>query len=535
MPPDNVRASRFARGRTIARRLELVALLVLPPVWAGYATPFGEQTTLWTIGLSVLPGLVGFQHGFVSACFGIVSALSALWLGVGRSGAMEAVYVMAAPFLVALLGGYLRDRAESARRTLAATADAQQRKLEQLFRSHELLRASHAQLEERLAAQDCSLDAAVREATSQVASRALPGAAHALLELLSGHARVGAATLTLARGKKLPERPDAHLGALPDGKRSMRAIQRAFEHGALVFLEHYVVAPRDAAAEPLVAMPLTTTGGVVVGVLAIYDLPFVAFHEAHFRLIATLVGPFVDVLARKLDAGADRPDAPTPLPPPTRALAKLSQRAALLEGSAYAHVHPDELTYLTEPEDEPSVPLLLWPVRVDPAQERVDGAGLHPELPLAGEAHDQPLAAEEERLGATAEAEAGQGADLVVEGVFEGDHVAGVDHEVAVDGELEHGAVGVEEEVAAAAGGEQDEPVAGEEAARALPLGAQLDAVAAGEVGAALDEQTAAVEWIVDDVAGGSGGQHDLAVAALRGVGVQDQALAREHALDPTK
>lgn len=529
MSPDSVRAPAVSHGRGLVRVVELVALLSLPLVLVRYVGPLPHDVHAWTLVLSAFPSLIALRSGALSAALAIGAALLALWFRIGTVALAANVWLLVVPFALALITGLFRDFTHRQRVWLLAEVREQAQKLEQLTRSHAIMRTSHARLEARVAERSPSLEAAVRSTAVLLATRELPEAAQAVLELLVREAKVRVATLSMARGGRLPRRPTARIGALAEGERNLRSIRRAFVQGSPVKLDRYLVAPGNVEAEPLYALPLRTSSGLVVGVVAIYDLPFAAFHDDHVTFLATLLAPFVDGLHKKLDPGADRPTIPTPLPLPTLALARLSERAELATATDCEDVHPDELTDLTE--SEPSVPLLLWTVRVDPAEERVDGAGLHPEPPLAREADHQPLAAEEERLGATAEAEPGQGGDLVVERVFEGDDVAGVDVVVAIDGQLEHGAVGVEEEVAAALGGEQDEAAAGEEPTGALPVRAELDALAAGEVRAAGDEQASAREPVVDDVAGGAGGEHDLA-CALGGVGVEDQALPREHALD---
>jgi hypothetical protein len=529
MSPDNVRAPGVSRGRVMARAFELAVLLALPLVLVRYLVPLPGEVRVWPLVLSMLPALLALRYGTLAAVLGITVALAALWFRIGPVALAANAWLLVVPFALAVITGLFRDWTRRQKEWLLAEAREQGQKLEQLTRSHAILRTSHARLEARLAERSSSLEGAVRDTARKVAQCELPEAARAVLDLLVREAGVRAATLTMARAGRLSRLPDAQVGNLPPGERNLRGIRRAFVQGSLVKHDRYVVAPGNVEAEPLFALPLVTTSARVVGVVAIYDLPFAAFHDEHARLLATLLSPFVDALLAKVDRGADRPSTPAPLPLPTLALARMNERAELVAAMDCEDVHPDELTDLTD--GDPSVPLLLWTVRVDPAQKRVDGAGLHPESALPGEADDQTLAAEEERLGASAEAEARQGGDLVLEGVFEGDHVAGVDVVVAVDGQLEHGAVGIEEEVACALGGEQDEAVAGEEPTRALPVRAELDALAVREVGAALHEQASAREAMVDDVARGAGREHDLA-GALGGEGVEHEALPREHALD---
>ena len=131
--------------------------------------------------------------------------------------------------------------------------------------------------------------------------------------------------------------------------------------------------------------------------------------------------------------------------------------------------------------------ILRGAVGVDEGEEGVDVAGLDPDFALAGELADEAFAAEEEGFEFAAGAEAGKDGDVVLEGVFEGDDVAGIDDVLVGDVDFEDGAVGVEEDVARAGGFEEDESFSAEEAAGALPLAGHFDAFAVEHVGAPLE------------------------------------------------
>ncbi|MET0341395.1 MAG: hypothetical protein ABW252_10350 [Polyangiales bacterium] len=313
------------RPREWARWLELVLLLGGALGLAFWSVRSGGAPAVVAALLGVLPAIVGLQYGFIAAVGGVIVGLVAVLLAPSGA-AIDAVAPVLAPYTLALAVGHYSDRARRTRRMLDERVQSQGRQLEQLFRAHSVLRASHAQLEERLAAREWSLEAAVREADRQVGARDLSGAAGAVLELLTTQGRVAGASIYVARGGELPMRADARLGPVPAREEPGRLVRMAFTHGTLVSLERSDAAG-DAEENVLVALPLCTTGGHVVGVVAVHELPFVAFHDAHFRLLATLIAPFSDALARKAEAGdvTARLTKTPSLPPPTRALARLRQ------------------------------------------------------------------------------------------------------------------------------------------------------------------------------------------------------------------
>ena len=312
--------SLFARRSTAEALLLCLATAALV-VWLGPS----HRASPW---LALVPTLIALKHGLVPGALGL-----AAWAGA-TAYVQRAVGVAFDPVAIVpqtaltLLVGQFREHWHGSRAALRAERDTQQRQLEQLFRAHGTLRASHAQLSERLSARTWSLESAVRATELQMERGDAGQAARALLELLAAHARVGAASLyaSEADGTRLARRPLARLGTVPEGGVQSPLVEQAFARGSVIALAADMAARAAVAERVLLAVPLVASSGQRLGVIAVHALPFVAFHHAHFAHVALLATRLADVLGEKLvgtlargipDAAALPPaDLPfTPLPP----------------------------------------------------------------------------------------------------------------------------------------------------------------------------------------------------------------------------
>ncbi|MET0344297.1 MAG: hypothetical protein ABW252_24995, partial [Polyangiales bacterium] len=178
-------------ARQWAEALAITAAMAGAIVWLAQVQSLGG---VYGMALALVPGFVGLKHGLVP---GAVASLA--WgvsiLFAGRGGDVMPGFAILPVGAAALAAGQARDHFRRSRRELRQQVAEQKTQLEQLYRVYNVLRASHAQLQERLAAESWSLDSAVREAELQISERDLAGAAGCLLELLATQARVGAASV----------------------------------------------------------------------------------------------------------------------------------------------------------------------------------------------------------------------------------------------------------------------------------------------------------------------------------------------------
>ncbi|MET0340403.1 MAG: hypothetical protein ABW252_05345, partial [Polyangiales bacterium] len=96
---------------------------------------------------------------------------------------------------------------------------------------------------------------------------------------------------------QMPMFPTARVSA-PDSVDATHAmIRAAFQRGTLVMVDRNARADHGELHDVLIALPLIASDGRIVGVVAIHELPFVAFHDVHFALLSTLVTRLADRLA----------------------------------------------------------------------------------------------------------------------------------------------------------------------------------------------------------------------------------------------
>jgi polysaccharide biosynthesis protein PelD len=290
---DSERAGNSVRQW--AEALVLSALTCALILWL----PKSEHTVWMGVWLALIPGFVGLKHGLLPGAVATLAwGVAILLVDQGQGG--TPVHTMLPVGAAALAAGQARDHWHSSRGALRVQAAEQKAQLEQLFRAYAVLRASHAQLQERLAAQSWSLDSAVHQAEQQIIERDLAGAASSLLELLATQARVGAASLYLSTNGELHAFPVARIGAASksDGRHVM--VRAAWQRGMLVAIDRTGRTDHGEVQHVLIAVPLVTTHGRRIGVVAIHELPFVAFHDAHFTLLSALGARLADALADKL-------------------------------------------------------------------------------------------------------------------------------------------------------------------------------------------------------------------------------------------
>lgn len=299
-------------ARQWAEAVALTAAMAGLILWLAHIEALGG---VYGMALALVPGFVGLKHGLMP---GAVASLA--WgvaiLCAGSGADVMPGFALLPVGAAALAAGQARDHFRRSRRELRQQVAEQKTQLEQLYRVYNVLRASHAQLQERLAAESWSLDSAVRAAEQQIAERDLAGAASCLLELLATQARVGAASVYLSVNGQLPVFPTARLGA-PEVDATHAMIRAAFQRGTLVMVDRNAQPEHGNEHDVLVALPLITSDGRIVGVVAIHELPFVAFHDVHFALLSTLVTRLADRLAQAAAAARPTPSTLLASDPPS--------------------------------------------------------------------------------------------------------------------------------------------------------------------------------------------------------------------------
>lgn len=255
-----------------------------------------EAASKWLIGWAFsVPLLVGIKHGLLPSMFAgsvVFLALPGARLHPDPAGAVS--------ILLALVAGQVTEsrqrRLHAVEQRLAGDAAATER----LFRDREVTRVSHSLLEERVAASGWSLQTSVEEAERAMLGQPIDAAARVLLELLESQASVRASAFYLATGSQPAGKPVATLGEVARTSAGDMLMHSALSRRLVIASGEGGDSGERCSGDALLAVPVVTTHGQAIGVVTVHDLPFVAFHQAQFNLIATLVSRFADLLSAEV-------------------------------------------------------------------------------------------------------------------------------------------------------------------------------------------------------------------------------------------
>jgi hypothetical protein len=295
-----------------AQYLEALGLTLAVPA-IGYAArvpdPFFVHAAFPWLALVAL--LIGAQYGVVLAMLatGLASA-AALAHAVGTGGSLEGLRIWSVGcMLVALVAGWFRDQGEARRRQLGGRALEAEERSQRLRRVHRVLQLSHARLEERLVAEGWSLENVVRQASRELGRATSCARVYGVvLEVLSSEGQFHAASLLAcasAEGRvRLEPVPAAQLGKLHEGTAQHPVVQRVLATGKVALLAPDRLAETEGEAV-LAALPLVTSGGRWLGVVAVSELPFMAFSPEAFSDLSAIAERLADLLQARLAALAN--------------------------------------------------------------------------------------------------------------------------------------------------------------------------------------------------------------------------------------
>ncbi|HYZ88937.1 MAG TPA: GAF domain-containing protein [Myxococcales bacterium] len=197
-----------------------------------------------------------------------------------------------------LLAGEFRDAWLRRTRQLETCAGRVRAKLQTLERAYVVLTASHDRLQQGAPGRPSTLrdvlDAFRRELEGAAHGRSAQWIAEHVLALLSEHAFVRSATFHPVDRQGKPAAAIAALGSGVDAA-SDPLVMEAARHGTTMSV-------RDAEdTAVLAAVPLVDVEGRVHAVVAIRDVPFVAFNVETLELLAAVGGHLGDFLAHAED------------------------------------------------------------------------------------------------------------------------------------------------------------------------------------------------------------------------------------------
>lgn len=286
-----------------------IGLLLHPGDPLFYATGFA-----WLIAGPLLAGLrYGFIYGFGSALatalsMGVLPRLG--WAPPGDAYAHLPLQYAAGVILVGMVAGEFTDIWRRRFTQVQIISEYQNTRLAEFVRNYHLLRVSHDQLAERLAAnphnlRDSLLTLTERFRDTPAGQPILRSRAADLLDFLAEEGRLqqGAIYAVDEKGKIDPQPLDVMGGAsaaFDAGAHPM--VKACLEHRQMISLKSEMADnPQQVAQSLLAVVPLIDVDSRIWAVVTISEMPFISLERGNLHLLAVLGANMGDVISEAHD------------------------------------------------------------------------------------------------------------------------------------------------------------------------------------------------------------------------------------------
>ncbi len=263
------------------------------------------------------PLFAGLRYGIAPALFSIV-ILSLLWFAYSVSGVISGGFprdFMLGGALLALVTGQFSSIWSSRLRRADQLSSHAAERFQQLSRAYFMVRLSHDRLEQNLISRPVTLRQGMielRSLLSQNSGRFDELIARDLLSLLSHYCTLGSASLyAMSEGGLEPEQV-ATCGTGAPYRATDLLLRSALESGHTAYQSAHRLR-KDEESSYLVAAPMRTSSGRLVGMLLVSDMPFMALQRENLQIMGVLLAYTADnVEAASLASGflAIYPDCP---------------------------------------------------------------------------------------------------------------------------------------------------------------------------------------------------------------------------------
>jgi len=260
----------------------------------------------WLIFAPLLPAMrYGFGHGFASSII-LISLIALGWrFELLSLNYFPAGFVLGLLMLTMLVGEFtdMWLRLIGKQRVIN---QAQRKRLDEFTRNYQLLKVSHDRLENRLASSTNSL----REALVNLKIKAkniddkenvLKKVSVDILAMMADYSYVQSANiLEIESDKLINSMPLATLGKFTLVDSFNPIIRKTIETRKLVSVNNEAYEDDDDPMNKsnlLAAAPIMDVDGYIWGIVAIHEMPFVAFHQENLQLIAVLCGHIGDLIS----------------------------------------------------------------------------------------------------------------------------------------------------------------------------------------------------------------------------------------------
>lgn len=244
------------------------------------------------------PLLVALRYGIAPALTS-VSLLAVLWLGAMLSGRVTTPFplhfMLGGSLLVLIAGQFSSIWSTRLRRAEQLSRHAEER-FQQLSRAYFMVRHSHDRLEQNLISRPVTLRQGMMELRrllgqeEQLITRELAGE---LMVILSHYGSLSSATLYPVQGGRPLAEPLAQCGQGAPLRTDDLLLQAALESGTTAYQSANRLKDGQHSSY-LVAAPLRTSSGRVLGVLLVDDMPFMALHRETLQVLGVMLAYAAD-------------------------------------------------------------------------------------------------------------------------------------------------------------------------------------------------------------------------------------------------
>jgi len=306
---ESPQASRIRVSKNVAWFETMIFTSVVPVV--GYLIQEDDPLFLnnsfpWLVFASLMPAMrYGFGHGFASAIV-LISLITFFWK-------FEIILIEEYPsglilglLMITMLVGEFTDMWLRQLGKQEVVNKAQRRRLDEFTRNHQLLKVSHDRLENKLGSSTNSLREAlvtlkIKAKHSDDRIDVLKKVSFDILAIIADYAFVQSANIfEITSGKLINIKPLATLGKFAVIDSYNPIIRKTISTGQLVSINKELAELEENSLNDinmLAAVPIADIEGYMWGIVAIQEMPFVAFHQENLQLIAVLCGHIGDLIS----------------------------------------------------------------------------------------------------------------------------------------------------------------------------------------------------------------------------------------------
>lgn len=290
------------------RWLETVVITAVFPVLGWLYRPedpfFLSGDFPWiTLAPLVVAMRYGFGHAFASA-LSLVLAILVSWrlqlLPMEGFPTNEAIGLL----LISMVAGEFSDMWTRRLRRLHVVNEYRRERLDEFTRAYHLLKISHDRLEQQVVGSPQTLRGALMQLRHNLIESGsettdLVSLSDLITGIFSTYGWIRVAALhRVRRDRDIVSPPMATIGDAPEVDPKSPMIQKALESRQLVTISKDDESKPRELSDPLVAVPLQDVEGRLWAVFIVCEMPFIAFHEQHLRILAVLAGHMADLFAQ---------------------------------------------------------------------------------------------------------------------------------------------------------------------------------------------------------------------------------------------